>query len=410
MEEIKVLKADYIWDGLHEKPMARGAIVIEGKFIREITIFTRLSTELQSMALNMQGSTLMPGLIDSHTHLSMDPTMENYLNHMHDTVPELTLRAVAMMRKDLEAGITTCRCLGDREFLDIACKKAVKEHLLTGPRLIVAGKGIRAPEGHGFVGYPFKGLNKMKKAVQENIIKGADLIKLYITGTLKGEGNLPSFLTAGEIKGIIDEAHAGGLKTASHCVGGIGLDWALEAGLDSLEHAYHISDRQIEKLGKSSTWPVLTPSPMLLAERIHHLPEALIPGHLREMEEIRSRMTALIDSGIPFALGSDGLHGKLPREMAFLVEMGASNLAALQAATIHGAKVAGIDHRTGSIEAGKMADIIAVKGNPLKDIGVLNCVKGIMKEGDWILNPLKPEIKSESSSSADVKRTILPDG
>ena len=186
---------------------------------------------------------------------------------------------------------------------------------------------------------------------------------------------------------MIDEAHESGLKTASHCVGGEGLDWALDFGLDSLEHAYHISDTQIEKLQKSSTWPVLTPSPLVLKERIDHLPSALILGHLEEREEIMSRMSALISSGIPFGVGSDGMHAELAEEIRYLTDMGASNLSALKAATIHGAKIAGIDDLTGSLEKGKKADIIAVSGNPLKNINTLKRIRVVMKEGEWIIKP-----------------------
>ena len=387
-----VITADFLWDGIRDLPISNGAIVIERNIIKEIIPFKELSTNTVQEVVELRGTTLMPGLIDSHTHLSMDPTLDNYLEHMNDDVAELTSRAVAMMQKDLFAGITTCRCLGDKEFLDIACRKAVEEKRLSGPRLLVAGKGIRAPGGHGFVGYPFHGPTEIKEAVRENISKGVDLIKFYITGTLMGKGPIPSSLTKEEIKVLIDDAHESGLKTASHCVGGEGLDWALEAGLDSLEHAYHISDVQIDKLAESSTWPVLTPSPLVLEERIDHLPSALIPGHKEERDEIMSRMTALISSGIPYAIGSDGMHGELAEEIRYLVDMGASNINALRAATIHGARVAGIEERTGSLAVGKKADIIAVSGNPLKNIKALKKVMAVLKEGEWIVKPEEPHI------------------
>jgi imidazolonepropionase-like amidohydrolase len=387
MAKTRVITADYLWDGISDHIIPKGVVVIEDTIIKEVLPHKELNPGFNHKINKFQETTLMPGLIDSHTHLSMDPTMENYLDHMDDPVTELMLRAVAMMHKDLYAGITSCRCLGDKEYLDIACRKAVEDRQLSGPRLLVAGKGIRASSGHGFVGYPFDGLSSIKQAVKENISKGVDLIKFYITGTLKGDGQIPSYLTRDEIRGLIDEAHKSDLRTAAHCVGGIGLDWALDAGLDSLEHAYHVSDVQIEKLANSSTIPVLTPSPLLTEERIDHLPADLIPGHKQEQQEIRSRMSALISSGIPYAVGSDGMHGEISEEIAFLVDMGASNVSALRAATIHGAIVAGIDHITGSLEPGKKADIIAVKGNPLKDIRVLKHVKGIMKEGTWINKP-----------------------
>ncbi len=389
MNETKIIAADLLWNGIQDPPIPNCAIIVEGRFIKEVMPVNELPAVALKHVIELQGATLMPGLIDSHTHLSMDPTMDNYLDHLNDTVTELTLRAVAMMQKDLIAGITTCRCLGDKEFLDIACRNTVEEKQLRGPRLLVAGKGIRAAQGHGFVGYPFDGPKEIIKGISENVSRGVNLIKFYITGTLQGKGQIPSYLTKEEIILLVNESHKAGLKTASHCVGGEGLDWALEAGLDSLEHAYHITDAQIEKLAKSDTWPVLTPSPLVLMKRIEHLPESLIPGHKKERDQIISRMMALISSGIPYAVGSDGMHGELAEEINYLINMGASHIDALKAATIHGAKVAGIDDQTGSLEAGKKADIIAVPGNPIKNIKTLKNVIAIMKEGEWIMKPEK---------------------
>ena len=186
-----ILKADLLWNGINDVPAPNSVIIIEGGFIKEILLLNELPKESTREIIELNGTSLMPGLIDSHTHLSMDPTLENYLDHMKDPVAELTLRAVAMMQKDLHAGITTCRCLGDREFLDIACREAVKDKQISGPDLLVAGKGIRASAGHGFVGYPFDGLTRIKEAIHENVVKGVDLIKFYITGTLKGRGGDP---------------------------------------------------------------------------------------------------------------------------------------------------------------------------------------------------------------------------
>jgi len=171
MKETRVITADFVWNGIHDLPIPGGAIIIEDNNISEIMPLNELNPEFHGEVIEIPGVTLMPGLIDSHTHLSMDPALDNYLDHMNDDVAELTLRAVAMMRKDLLAGITTCRCLGDKEFLDIACRTAVEDKRLLGPRLLVAGKGIRAPAGHGFVGYPFDGLAEIKQAVRENFPK-----------------------------------------------------------------------------------------------------------------------------------------------------------------------------------------------------------------------------------------------
>jgi imidazolonepropionase-like amidohydrolase len=382
-----IIKGSFLWDGICDALLPNGAVLIGDGRIQAVGRAQDIGALPHDVLYDWPGVTLMPGLIDSHTHLSMDATMENYLDRMSDSVAQLTLRATAMMRKDLLAGITTCRCLGDKEFLDIACRKAVEDGLVMGPRVLVATRGIRAPQGHGFVGYPFNGADEIRRAIRENIERGADLIKIYITGTLKGNGKLPSYLSKEEIKLAIDEAHNGGLPIASHCVGGEGLDWALEFGLDTLEHAYHITDQQIEKLVASDTRLVLTPSPLLTEERVRHLPPALIQGHLDEREMIFSRMAAAVASGLAFAVGTDGVHGELAQEVKYLVDMGASNYEALKAATIHGAKACGIDKETGSLEVGKSADIIAVNGSPLKDVAALWHPAAVIKMGEIVFAP-----------------------
>jgi len=381
MSQKILIKGAILWDATGNDTIANPVLTIEDGIIKTISSGTASDGLGGQQVFSFPEATLIPGLIDCHTHLSMDPTLENYLDHMSDPMAVLALRATAMMRKDLKAGITTCRCLGDKEFLDIACRKSVENNELAGPHLLVATRGIRAPHGYGFVGYPFAGKEAITKAIRENIAAGADLIKIYITGTLKGNNGLPSYLSHDEIKTAIDIAHEGGLPVASHCVGGPGLDWALELGLDTLEHAYHISDMQIEKLCDSKTWLVLTPSPMLNQERIDHLPQALIPGHMEERDQIFGRMAKAIAAGFPFAVGSDGLHGELVGEIAYLIEMGASPARALQAATIHAAKAAGIDQTRGSLQPGKWADILILEGNPLQDFRALRRVKAIFKKG-----------------------------
>jgi imidazolonepropionase-like amidohydrolase len=384
-----IIKGSFLWDGTSDTVVPNGAVLVEDGRIKAVGHALEIVALPHDELYDLPDVTLMPGLIDSHTHLSMDATMENYLDHMSDSVAELTLRATAMMRKDLLAGITTCRCLGDKEFLDIACRKAVENGSVLGPRVLVATRGIRALHGHGFVGYPFNGPDEIRRAIRENMERGADLIKIYITGTLKGNGDLPSYLTREEIKLAINEAHNGGLPIASHCVGGEGLDWALEFGLDTLEHAYHITARQIEKLVASNTKLVLTPSPLLMEERVRHLPKGLIQGHLDERDMIFNCMAAAVASGLPFAVGTDGVHGELAQEVKYLVDLGASNLEALKAATINGAKACGIEKETGSLEVGKSADIIAVKGDPLKDVSTLWNPKVVMKMGEMVIAPEK---------------------
>lgn len=389
-----LIKAGRLWDGRSADILTNAVVVVEDGIIKKI--YSDSNAPAPDGFIDWSGATVMPGLIDSHTHLSMDPNMKNYLDRMSDSVAELTLRAAVMMRKDLWSGVTTCRCLGDREFLDVACKNAVNSGLVRGPHLLIATRGIKKPQSPGFVGYSFPDMIKICQAIEENIDRGADLIKLYITGTLKNNKELESYLNQHEIEAAVEKAHRAGVRVAAHCVGGVGLDWALDAGLDTLEHLYHVSDDQINKLSGSHTLAVLTPSPILTETRVRNLPEHLVQGHFDEKAEIFSRMAALVNSNIPFAVGTDGMHGALVQEISYLVDLGATPLRALTAATITGAIACGIDDETGSLEVGKRADMLAVQGNPLNDVAVLNNVTGVMKAGVLVRNEFAAQLNTSN--------------
>jgi len=337
--------------------------------------------------IECKGQTLLPGLIDCHNHLSLDPTLDNYLFRMNDPIPELTVRAVQTMAVDLASGVTTSRCLGDKGFLDLACKKAVAAGKLVGPRLLVATRGIRAPHGHGFVGYPFCGVENIRQAVRENLAAGADLIKIYITGTLRSSKGLPHYFSREEIQTLVDEAHRVGVPVATHCIGGLGLKLAVETGLDVIEHGYYITDEEINLLIQSKRWLVMTPSIFFTDARIQTLPADLIEGHLQQRGEVQHRLTAAIKAGVKFAAGTDGMHGGLAQEVQYLTQFGASKFEALQAVTLKAASVCGMEDHIGTIETGKFADIIGVEGNPLEDTSALQRVRTVMQEGVLVKGP-----------------------
>ena len=376
-----LIKGRLVIDGMGNLPIERGAILVEGQRILRVGKEEEFKGEGNTHVLDCSDQTLLPGLIDCNNHLSLDPRLENYLYRMADPIPALTLRACETMKIDLRSGVTTSRCLGDKDFLDVECKKAVSEGRIEGPRLLIATRGIRAFHGHGFVGYPFGGVEQIRTAVRENLAAGADVIKIFITGTLRGPKGIPSFFSKEEIQAAVDEAHRVGIPVATHCIGGVGLEWALETGIDVIEHGYFLTDREIELLVKSDRWLVMTPSIFFTDARIQTLPTDLIDGHLRQRDEVGQRMKAAVKAGVKFAVGTDGMHGGLAQEIQYLVDFGASASQALMAATRYAAWVCGLEESTGTLESGKFGDIIGVEGNPLKDIGALKTVKTVISRG-----------------------------
>jgi imidazolonepropionase-like amidohydrolase len=373
-----LIKGGLVIDGMGNPPIDRGAILVEGERILRVGKEEEFKGEANIHVLDCGDQTLLPGLIDCHNHLSLDPRLENYLYRMADPVPALTLRACETVKIDLRSGVTTSRCLGDKGFLDAECKKAVSEGRIEGPRLLIATRGIRAFHGHGFVGYPFGGVEQIRTAVRENISAGADLIKIYITGTLRGPKGIPSYFSKEEIQAAVDEAHRVGIPVATHCIGGVGLEWALETGIDTIEHGYFLTDKEIDLLARSESWLVMTPSIFFTEARIRTLPPHLIEGHLQQRDEVSQRMTAAIKAGVKFAVGTDGMHGGLAQEIQYLEDFGATTSQALMAATRHAARVCGLEESIGTLEPGKFGDIIGVKGNPLEDIAALKRVKTVI--------------------------------
>jgi len=381
-EKKTLIKGKLLIDGMGNPPIEKGSILIKGERIVRIGREKEFKEEANIQVIDCSDQTLLPGLIDCHNHLSLDPRLENYLYRMSDPIPTLTLRACETLKIDLRSGVTTSRCLGDKEFLDLRCRKAIEEGWIEGPRLLVATRGIRALHGHGFVGYPFNGVEQIRTAVRENLAQGADIIKIFITGTLRSPKGIPCYFSKEEIQAAVDEAHRVGVPITCHCIGGVGLEWALEAGIDTIEHGYFLTDREIDLLIKSDRWLVMTPSVFFTDARIQTLPTYLIDGHLRQREEVGQRMRAIIQAGVKFAVGTDGMHGGLAQEIQYLIDFGATPNQAIMAATYHAARVCGLEESVGTLGSGKFADIIGVEGDPLEDIGALKRVKTVISRGE----------------------------
>ncbi|MFZ7103894.1 MAG: amidohydrolase family protein [Peptococcaceae bacterium] len=369
-------------NGIDSTPLEKGAILIEGNKIIKVGRKEELAGLIDSSTEEKDYSrfTIIPGLVDCHNHLSLDGNMDNYLTKMEAPECELTIRACSTMQVDFKAGVTTSRCLGDRFFLDVACKRAVEEGRLTGPRLVVSTRGIRATHGHGVVGLPFNGPEAIRQAVRENLKAGADFIKFYMTGTVRENSKtLPYYMSPEEVKVITEEAGKVGVKTAVHCIGGKGFEICIEQGVDVIEHGFYLTDHEIELLLNSDSWLVLTPS--LILNDDNNLPPEKKGSFKDAQAEVRERLQAIIKSGVKYAAGTDAMHGKLVKELEYIVEAGATELEALRSVTLNAARVCGLADLVGSLEVGKMADMVIINGNPLADIKSLWNVESVIKEG-----------------------------
>jgi imidazolonepropionase-like amidohydrolase len=267
-----IVRGRMLIDGTERPPIERGAVLIEGDRIVAVGKEEDIGSTSTIKELVLSDQVLLPGLIDCHNHLSAELTDEDWLSKVNASDADQTLNAITNMTTDLRAGVTTLRCLGDKNFIDVACKTAVNSGRIAGPRLLVATRSIRSTHGHGILASPFDGPEQVRRAVRENIKAGADVIKILTTATVRGSGEIHSDYSKEEIFVSVEEAHRAGIRVTAHCIGGIALQWCLEAGLESIEHGYFLNDREIEVLAKSGRWLVLTPSPFFMEERLRVLP------------------------------------------------------------------------------------------------------------------------------------------
>ncbi|MCI0529355.1 MAG: amidohydrolase family protein, partial [Nitrospira sp.] len=234
----------------------------------------------------------------------------------------------------------------------------------------------------GYVGTPVNGPEAIRQAIRENFHNGADLIKIYVTDTVKVQGKVGNYYSREEIHMAVEEAHRVGKKVAAHAIGGEGLLNCLELGVDCIEHGYFVEDVALDLMIKKGVQLVITSNLFYHEGRIQTLHSPLLAENFRRgRDEMQRCMEKAIQSGVKYALDTDALHGGLVLEMEFLTQLGATPMEAILAATRYGAEVCGIDSEAGTLEAGKWADLISVKGNPLEDIRVMSQVGLVMKGG-----------------------------
>ncbi len=397
------IHAGHVLDVKTGKTLTDQIVLIEGG--RIVTVQDAATTKLPAGAarIELPNATVLPGLIDAHTHLTFDPVFG--YESLGISVARETLTGAKNARITLNAGFTTVRNVGARGFSDVALRDAIDAGDVPGPRMRVSGPGLTITGGHAdqnLLPFDYHAKSEAvcdspwacRERVRENIKYGADLIKIMASGGVLSKGDDPqaSQFTLEEMKAIVDEAHRLGRKVAAHAHGAQSILWASQAGVDSIEHGSYIDDAAIAEMKKDGTYlvPTLYLGDWFLdnAER-NHVPDFLMVKAKAVIPAARQNIAHAFASGVKVALGTDAAvypHGMNAHEFAVMVKLGLSPLQAIQAGTINAADLLGWSGKVGTLEPGAWADVIAVDGDPLKDVTVLERVKFVMKGGAVVRN------------------------
>lgn len=383
----QIITARTVLAGSELEEIQNGAVVVEDGKVVKVVPAEQLTEEdrAQAECIAFEDETVLPGLIEGHNHLSIDARKSNHLEILGTaTECKLTLLAEEGLYDDLLSGVTTVRCMGEKHDLDLKLKKEIDAGNLVGPDILPAGVGMKGSNGSGYIGAPHSGVEEFRRTARSNVAKGVKLLKIFTTpGVFSTEQDfIPSFLSAEEIRTVVEEAHRLHLPVAAHCIGGQALRDCVEQGVDVIEHAYCASKEDIELLkAHPDCWVDLTTGIYLDPDREQYLSENNARNVRAGREIVRECVGNLVRAGIHFALGTDANHGLLWKEVVYTVELGASKRDALKGVTSNAAYISRLSGKKGELNAGADADIIAVKGNPLEDPAVLADVSFVMKKG-----------------------------
>ena len=403
--ETIALQAAHLFDGKSKTLVSHGVVIIDGDRITDVG--SNLAVPNGARVIDLGDATLAPGFIDAHTHLTSDyystPYNELRLKNLEDSVGTMAFKSIPHARATLDAGFTTVRDVGSEFFLDVALRNAIAVGIVEGPRMLVATKGIGATGGHfdgsdgfrdGLFGHQedytdgiADGPEEIRKAVRYEVKNGADVIKAAVSGgvlSLTDEVDVPQF-TPDEMKALVDESHRLRKKVAVHCHGDEAAREAINAGVDSIEHGSFLKPATLQLMKEKGTY--LTPT-LIAAEqvmgKIDKYPPA-VQAKARAAIAARSEMFKnAVQIGVKISFGTDAgvyPHGENAKEFALMTGLGMKPIDALISATSADADLLGISAKTGTLEKGKLADVIALPGDPTADITATERVSFVMKEG-----------------------------
>lgn len=387
-----------------QRLLTQMTVVVDGDVIESVEKGYSPATAAGDRVIDLSDQTVLPGLFDMHVHLETQQNSESYMKVFTEDPEDIAFESVLYAKATLLAGFTSVRDLGGSG-VNIALRDAVNKGLVAGPRIYTAGKAIGTTGGHAdptngyrrdLMGDPgpaegvINGPAEAMKAVRQRYKNGADVIKVMATAgvlSIEKDGSGPQ-MTMEELRAVVQIAGDYGLLTAAHAHGDEGIRRAVLAGINTIEHGTYMSEGTMDLMISHGTWycPTITAGKTVeqMAAIPGYYPDIIVPKALAIGPQIQQTFAKACANGVKIIFGTDAgvyPHGKNAREFSYMVEGGMDPWAALSAATILPAKLLKKDKRTGSIAAGKYADIIAVPGNPIEDISLMEKVDFVMKGG-----------------------------